>query len=412
MEECILGNTLMIVGAGIEQMPAYEAAKKRGLVVVGSDVNSHAPAFAHADHKLIVSTRDVGATVAKAVEFHREHAIEGVMTIANDVPLTVASVAHELGLPSIDLDAAECASDKLLMKQRFKARNVACPWFTGVADAQQLKEVIARSVGETFVLKPVDGRGARGVLLVEDGIDLEWAFAEAQRWGDSGRLILEKFVSGMQLSTESFLLDERCYTAAIAERNYARLQQFKPNIIEDGGTIPPLLDGRLGAKIDDLILSGAAAIGVTSGVIKGDLVIDSKGNPLIIELAPRLSGGWLATHQIPAASGVNLVDAVISYSLGKNVTPSQLMPKYHRATAIRYWFPPPGVIKSICGEDSLRNTPGLLTYGFFRREGDIQPPIRMHPDRFGYVIVTGKDRDEVLTRVNRALSSVQIEVAS
>jgi biotin carboxylase len=54
--------------------------------------------------------------------------------------------------------------------------------------------------------------------------------------------------------------------------------------------------------------------------------------------------------------------------------------------------------------------PGFLSYGFFRKQGDRQPEIRMHPDRFGYVIVTGVDRDEVLARVERALSCVQIEV--
>ena len=402
----------MIVGGGTEQIPAYEAAKKRGLVVVGTDIDSKAPAFRLADHKLIASTRDADATVSAALEFHKGHPIHGVMTIANDVPYTVASVAHALGLHSIGLDAAKCATDKLLMKQLFQTNNVACPWFTGIEDARQLQEIVSQGKGETFVLKPVDGRGARGVLLIDGNVDLSWAYSESKRWGESGRLMLEKFIPGMQLSTESFLLNGKCYTPAMAERNYARLPQFRPNIIEDGGTIPPLLDAELATRIDDLILRGAAAMGITEGLIKGDLVIDPQGNPLIIELAPRLSGGWLATHQIPAASGVSLVDAVISYSLREKITPSQLTPKYHRATAIRYWFPPPGLIKKIRGEDSLRKTPGLLAYGFFRREGDMQPPIRMHPDRFGYVIVTGGDRDEALARVNQALGQVQVEVAS
>lgn len=402
----------MIVGAGAEQVPAYEAAKNRGLTVVGTDIKRDAPAFHLADYQLIASTRDADATVSVVREFHKAHPIHGVMTIANDVPYTVASVAHALGLPSIGLEAATCATDKLLMKQRFQDQNVACPWFTRVDDVRQLQEIVGQSTGETFVLKPVDGRGARGVLLIDGGVDLAWAYEESKRWGECGRLILEKFIPGAQLSTESFLLDGKCYTPAIAERNYARLSQFRPNIIEDGGTIPPELDVELTAKIDNLILRGAASIGITAGIIKGDLVIDPQGNPLIIELAPRLSGGWLATHQIPAASGVNLVDAVISYSLGEPVTAAQLTPKYHRATAIRYWFPPAGLIKRIRGEDSLRKTPGLLAYGFFRREGDMQPPIRMHPDRFGYVIVTGNDRDEVMARVNQALSRVQVEVVS
>ena len=405
-----MAKTLMIIGAGVEQVPAYEIAKQRGLVVVGTDMNPNAPGFALADHKILVSTRDADATEREAVNFHQLHPLHGVMTIANDVPYTVARVAQAIGLPSISLESAQCVSDKLLMKERFKSKGVGCPWFASVDSVEKLNEYIADNHNQDFVLKPVDGRGARGVLLINSRVDLAWAFAESARWGDSGRLILEKFIPGMQLSTESFILDGKCYTPAIAERNYSRLEQFKPNIIEDGGTIPAPLDVATKEAIDDLILRGAFALGITSGIVKGDIVIDDTGNPMIIELAARLSGGWFATHQIPAASGVNLVEAVISYSLGEEIKPSQLIPKHQHATAIRYWFPPKGKIKRITGEDKLKQLSNLLSYGFFRTQGDTQPEIRMHPDRFGYVIVMGENREDVLAQVEQALNCIDIEI--
>lgn len=410
--ECILAKTLMIIGAGVEQVPAYEAAKRRGLVVVGTDMDPDAPGFSYADYTILVSTRDADATEIAALEYHRIHPVDGVMTIANDVPYTVARVAHALGLPSISLEAAGCVTDKLLMKERFTSYNVPCPWFASVDSVEELRGYINADVNQDFVLKPVDGRGARGVLLINRKVDLDWVFRESRRCGDSGRLILEKFIPGMQLSTESFLLDGQCFTAAIAERNYSRLEQFRPNIIEDGGTIPAPLDAETKKAIDDVILRGAAAIGITAGIIKGDIVIDHTGQPLIIELAARLSGGWFATHQIPAATGVSLVDAVISYSLGEALTLSQLMPTHQRATAIRYWFPSEGKISQIDGEEELKQVPGLLRYGFFRKQGDSQPKIRMHSDRFGYVIVIGENRDEALLRVAQAMECIKIKVDS
>ena len=409
-EGCILAKTLMIVGAGVEQVPAYEAAKKRGLIIVGTDMDSYAPGFALADYKILVSTRDADATEKAALKFHHAHPVHGVMTIANDVPFTVARVAHSLALPSISLEAATCVTDKLLMKERFVAEGVPCPWFARVDTATQLRDYLNDDCKQDFVLKPVDGRGARGVLLINSEVDSEWAFGESKSWGDSGRLILEKFIPGMQLSTESFILDGKCFTPAIAERNYARLEQFRPNIIEDGGTIPAPLDAKTRELIDDVILRGAAAIGITAGIVKGDIVIDHAGQPLIIELAARLSGGWFATHQIPSATGVSLVDAVISYSLGETVFSSKLIPQFHRATAIRYWFPPDGIISSIEGEEKLRQIPSLLSYGFFRKQGELQPKIRMHSDRFGYVIVSGDNRDEVLIQVDQALKCIYVKV--
>ncbi len=411
MEVCILAKTLMIVGGGEEQIPAYVLARKKGLRVVGSDLNLNAPALKFADDVLIVSTRDADATANKALEYHLKHPISGVMTIANDVPYTVASVANAIGLHSISLDAARNVSDKLLMKQCFFEHKIACPWFTKLNNLEELIHIIGEFPGERFVIKPVDGRGARGVLLIDSETNLEWAIQEAARWGDSGRLILEKYIPGIQLSTESFLLNGRCHTPAIAERNYDRLDQFLPNIIEDGGTIPATINAEMRNKIDELVLKGSQSLGIKDGIVKGDIVIDQSGQPMIIELAARLSGGWFSTHQIPAATGVDLVEVVMDHALGVPISEDRLMATFHHSTAIRYWYPPAGLILSIKGEDVLKKTPGLISYGFFRKPGEMQPQIKMHPDRFGYVIIKADSRKNALIRVQKAIESIEIETA-
>ena len=206
------------------------------------------------------------------------------------------------------------------------------------------------------------------------------------------------------------MLDGVAYTPSISERNYKYMDLFKPNIIENGGTVPAILSNHLTLKINNLISQGAKALGVDYGLVKGDLVIDSNGNPQIIELAARISGGWFASHQIPLASGVNLIDVVISYSLGEEVNRRDLLPKHNRGSAIRYWFPKPGIVKNIGGVSELKEAPGLVKYGFFLKKGDVQNNIKMHSDRFGYVIVEGSNRDEAIERAEHALSCVKIEI--
>jgi biotin carboxylase len=406
-----LAKSLLIIGAGAEQIPAYQSAKARGLTVIGSDMNPDAPAFAYADYRLLASTRDPAATLAAVQTLAKQRRIDGVMTIANDVPYTVAVVAEHLGLPGISTEAARLVANKLLMKEAFRRAGVACPWFSPVRDAAHLAQLIDTSGARQFVIKPIDGRGARGVLRLDKDSDLEWAFSESRRWGDCGDVILEEFIPGLQISTESFLLDGQCHTPAIAERNYEFLERFSPYIIENGGTIPAPLSADQSRRIDALIAAGAAALGVRDGIVKGDIIIAEDGEPIIVELALRLSGGWFATHQIPAASGVSLVDAVISHALGETVTAAQLTPTRNRATAIRYWLPTAGTISRIDGEAELQMLPGLLAYGFFRREGERQPEIRMHPDRFGYLIVTADTPGAALKQVNEGLNRVHIEVA-
>ena len=400
----------MIIGGGIEQAPAYQLAKDRGFTILGTDVNPNAPALKLADHILQVSTKNPEETASKAAEFDKKIKIDGVMTIANDVPHTVAMVADKLNLPAISIESALIASNKLLMKNTFKNKNVPCPWFSEVKSEEELKLLISAKENHKYVIKPIDGSGARGVLLIDENTDLSWAFKESKRWGLSGKIIIEKFEEGMQLSTESFILNNKCFTPAIAERNYSRLEQFKPYIIEDGGTIPALIDEKLRKKISSLILEGAHAMGITKGVVKGDIVINKDREPMIIELAARLSGGWLSTHQIPAATGVDLVNAVMSEALSIKVSEEELIASKNKATAIRYFFPEQGKITSIEGLNEMKNSPGVLKCGIFKNVGEMQPEVKMHPDRFGYVLVKGTNRKNVLKLVHDAMSKLKVEI--
>jgi len=402
---------LVIIGAGAEQVYAYKLARDYGYFVIATDANPKAPAVVLSDHFLLASTRDANETLNAIISYCKHNGkIDGVMTIANDVPYTVACVADYFSLPGHSVSSAILANNKFLMKEAFKKNNVSCPDFWKVSSLTKLKDLVGNENLVRFIIKPVDGCGARGVLLLKHSDDLKWAFDESLSWSDEKTLIVERFIPGMQISSESYLIKGKAHTPALAERNYSRLEEFSPYIVEDGGTIPAPIDDNLSVKIDRLIERGAKAMGVTEGIVKGDIVIDDNGDPQIIELALRLSGGWLASDQIISATGVDLVDAVIKQALGVRVTQEMLSPKWNKSTSVRYWFPKEGEIKSIRGEDKIKRYPGLIKYGFFRKEGDYQPVVKMHPDRFGYVIVEGEDRSEAVFRVNNALEALNIEI--
>lgn len=405
-------KTLVIIGGGAEQESAYRLARVLGCRVVGVDRDRMAPCRPLSDDFLAGSTRDVNETICELDRYISSGGcIHGVMTIANDVPLTVASVAERFSLPGHRVASARLAVDKLLMKDAFRAAGVACPDYWVVESIVDLRDLIAHERLSQFVLKPLDGRGARGVLILDSSDDLEWAWGESSSWSDRPALLVERFVPGLQISSESFLLEGTAYTPALAERNYDRLEQFRPFAIEDGGTIPALIDDGLRRRIDRLIEAGAAALGVREGIIKGDLVITPDGTPLIIELALRLSGGWFASDQIVAATGVNLVEAVIKQAMGEPVAPVDLTPRRKAATAIRYWWPRPGRIVAIEGQDDVAASAGVLRWGLFRRVGDVHPIVRSHPDRFGYVLVSGENREHALARLDNAMARLRVVIA-
>lgn len=404
-------KNLLVVGGGIEAVPGLERAKQIGLHLVVSDRDPEAPGFAVADDTLLASTYDLPATVAAARRYHREvRQFDGVMCIASDIPRTVAAVAADLGLPGISEESARLSSDKLDMKLKFRRDGVPVPWFSLVESAARLKEIVM-SRGFPLVIKPVDSRGARGVLRLTEAVDLNWAYEFSASQSPSGRVMVEEFLDGPQISTESIILEGVAYTPGLADRNYEFLDRFAPHIIENGGDLPTRLSAEEQQATRGLIQKAATSMGVCNGVVKGDVVLH-EGKPFIIELATRLSGGYFCTHEIPLSTGVDFVGCAIRLALGERVSPDDLVPRYQRYISQRYLFPSPGRVVGIAGAQRASDQPGVVFCQVRLRVGDIVGPVNSHPARAGLVMATGESRREAMERTRAAIESIEIATVS
>lgn len=400
-------KTLLVVGGALEAVPGILLAKSMGLKVVVSDIDPCAPGFEVADDTILASTYDVEQTMKGAVDYcSNVGEIHGVICIATDVPHTVAHVAEKLGLPGISLESAQMAVDKLLMKRQFAADGLAVPWFRSVESPKELKDII-KEYGYPLVLKPVDSRGARGVLRLTPAVDLDWAFNFSLSYSPTARVMVEKFLEGPQVSTESIVLDSMTYTIGFADRNYEFLERYAPNMIENGGELPSILPVNTQNKIRELIAKAAASMGIDNGIVKGDIVV-YKDRPHIIELAARLSGGYFCTHEIPLNTGVDFVGAAIRLALGETLRPSDLEPRYNRFVAQRYLFPRPGRVVQIKGVEKASSMPGIEFCEVRVGMGDTVKAIDSHPARAGVVIATGENRNQAVSRAEAAINAINI----
>jgi len=403
-------RTLWIVSGGAEAVPGIQRARAMGLHVVVSDMNPSAPGFAVADEAVVANTYDVDATIAAAAKYHKStRPIDGVMCMAADVPLTVASVAAALGLPGIPVESARLAADKLAMKLAFQRASIPIPWFQAIASLEDLTRVVAHR-GLPLVLKPVDGRGARGVLRLTGQTDLAWAFTHASSQSRSGAVMVEEYLAGPQISTEGLLIDGVGTTCGFIDRNYEHLDTFAPYIVENGGEQPSMLPAQAQRQISSVAMDAGRAMGIVTGSVKGDMVWTDRG-PYVIEIAARLSGGWMSTDQIPLGTDVDLIGCAIRMALGENVPADDIRPRWHRGVAIRYFFPPPGRVSSIDGADAFANVPWVHRLGFFVEPGDVVQPTTDHTKRAGFVITTGATREEAVDRAKAVVDGVRIVTA-
>jgi len=404
-----LSKALFIVSGGVEALPAVKLAKDLGLHVVVSDMNPKAPAIAVADDFLLASAYDVEETVDAARRYHQGvRRLDGVMCIASDVPLTVASVAAELGLPGIPVEAAKLAMDKLAMKQKFASDGVPIPWFSQIDSVAHLRQLVAEQ-GLPLVIKPVDSRGSRGVLRLTDDVDLEWAYEAAREHSPTDRVMLERFLAGPQASTESLIVDGTAYTLGFSDRNYELLERYAPNIIENGGQLPSALSDETQAAVRKLVESAAKSMGIRNGVVKGDIVVPD-GMPHVIEMAARLSGGYFCTHEIPLNTGVDFVGAAIRQALGEVISADELSPKFNRPVAQRYLLPGAGRIKAISGREAASSMPGIESLMITASPGDLMRTPTDSNCSAAMAIATGSTREEAISRADEAINSLQVEM--
>lgn len=401
-------KTLLIVSGGVQATHGIKRAKDMGCHVVVSDKNPSAPGFALADDRLLASTYHAEETVAAAELYHRTvRPIDGVITIACDVPLTVASVAARLGLPGISVESATLAQDKLAMKRRFADAGVPVPWFSPLTDPDQLRR-FAKQRDYRLVIKPVDSRGSRGVQRLVPDTDIDRAFALAAAQSPTRRVMVEEYLLGPQISTESILIDGEGFTPGFSDRNYEHLDRYAPYFIENGGDLPSHLDERTQETVKRTAEAAGRALGIRTGNVKGDLVVVN-GKPYVIELAARASGGYFCTREIPLNTGVDFVGAVIKLALGERVEAADLQPKRLTPIVQRYAFPEPGRVARIAGIDEARRTPGIEEVAVTVALGDEIAPPTHSGCTAAMVLATGKTVAAARTNAATALAALQIE---
>ena len=163
-------------------------------------------------------------------------------------------------------------------------------------------------------------------------------------------------------------------------------------------------------KISYLLEKVSNSLGIVDGILKGDIVVHND-EPMIIEVAPRLSGGYFSTHEIPLSTGIDLIGLAIKQSMGDLKNDISVVPIRNKAIAQRYWFPQEGIVKSISPNIEEFQKMNNVEYLEIRvKVGDEIGPINSHPDRSGLVITSGNNISSAIELAEMIVSKLVIEV--
>ncbi len=389
---------VLIIGASILQLPAILKAKELGYYVGVADYNPEAIGIPYADEYFNVSTIDIDGVVEVAKHFKPD----GIMTLATDMPMrAVAAACRELGLPGISPDTALKATDKAEMIKAFEAHGVEHPWYYVVSDRSAFDSIVQRA-SYPCIMKPTDNAGSRGVVLCHDKSELIKGYEYASHESRGGAVIIEEYLQGPEFSVEVMVVDGVPHVLQITDK----ITTGAPHFVEMGHTQPTSQPQEAKEKIKDLACKAVKAVGINVGPAHVEMILTDKG-PKMVELGARMGGDCITTHLVPLSTGIDMVAATIRLACGEE---ANIVPKWNKGAAIRYFETPVGVLKSFEDVEKARTIPGVVEISFVHDIGETVGKIGSSIDRIGFVIAQGENAENAASICEQVKKTINIEV--
>jgi acetyl-CoA carboxylase, biotin carboxylase subunit len=282
------------------------------------------------------------------------------------------------------------------------------PGSHGAVEDANAAVIIADKIGYPVMIKASAGGGGRGIRVVESESELVKAFktakAEAKTAFGDDTMYVEKFIKSPRHIEFQIVADNYGNTVYLGERDCS-IQRRNQKVLEESPS--PAVKEKLRAKMGETAVRAAKAINYNNlGTI--EFLLDSDENFYFMEMNTRIQVEHPITEMI---SGIDLVKMQIRISAGEKLKLSQSDIKLEgHAIECR--------INAEDPEKEFRPSPGKITElhvpgGFGIRmdsaiyNGYMIPPY--YDSMLGKLIAYGKDREEAIARMRRALGELVIE---
>ena len=400
---------LLCLGGGYESIPILQRVHDLGYNPIVIDGNQHCPGFAWVGNKgeawlsNCYNWQSVRQCTQKKLKW-QAYSIKGIMCCAVDAPDVQAGIAEMLGLPTIGRTKADLASNKHLQYVWLRDHSLPVP-------PSKLVNINSTydDAQEFGVIKPIASRGARGVgRYNKENFRERLIEAIGESAPGQKSAIVQKWIDGVQLSTESIIRNGNIVFTAVALRNYDRLGEYAPYVIEDGCEAPYHLAPELFRNLNSLLLRACASMGWDNLTVKGDIILD-KDTFYIIELAPRLSGGYLCSHIIPLAYDYDFVKEAVYLAVGRKSRGEEATHRHY--VCQRYIFPNPDWYgKFIDYLPPVPESPFIGHFTLHRKIGDRVDRVKSHAGRLGQCITFGNTAQAARKLCESVIESVTKEI--
>jgi acetyl-CoA carboxylase, biotin carboxylase subunit len=320
-----------------------------------------------------------------------------------------SQICADYGIKFIGATAAQIngMGDKATAKATMIAAGVpVVPGSEGLLESVEQGKMLAEGIGYPVIVKATAGGGGRGMRIINKPDEFEKAWTDARTesaaaFGNDG-LYLEKFVEEPRHIEIQIIGDQFGKVCHLSERDCS-IQRRHQKLVEE--TPSPIITAELREKMGAAAIKGAQAIGYEgAGTI--EFLVDKHGDFYFMEMNTRIQVEHPITEEV---TDFDLIKEQIKVAAGEPISGVNYTPKLY-AMECRINAEDPA--------NNFRPAPGKITNLHFpgghgvRIDSHVYSGYTIPPNydsMIAKLIVSGQSREEVITRMKRALQEFVIE---
>lgn len=206
----------LVLAGGHDQIALIKELRKRGYTILLADYLSNPVAKPYSDKHFQISTLDIDIVKQTAID----ERVDLVITACTDQAMvTMAKASEDLGLPcSLSYAKSLEVTNKSLMKNKMAGFGIQTSKYR-ISDS--IENVTDADLRYPLVVKPVDANSSKGVQKALDRSQLFNAAQAAFEISRDGRIIIEEFIDGIELSVDAFIEGSEAKILSVSQTNKA-----------------------------------------------------------------------------------------------------------------------------------------------------------------------------------------------
>lgn len=366
-----MDKKVLILGVAAVQLDAILQLKAMGMEVHAIAQSKDGPGADAADRFEAINFMDTDAVI----DYIREQGIRLVYSVGSDMAMPQACmISDRLSLPKfVDEQTARICNNKDRMRESLGKDFEGNVGYQVVEDSEE-----ALDLAFPFIVKPSDSQGQRGITIVNKQEEYLEAFAHAKQYSRSGKVILEQYIQGPEISVNGYMVDGKIRFMFATDR-VCWDDHF--GLIHKHVLPCASLTDRSSALLASIMEKACKKLKIENGPVYAQVKVEDD-RPYIIEITPRLDGCHM-WKLLDRHTGINLLKLTFEHLLNGDVSELDKPMKLLRPMTLEFICQEPGTLADY--RDFEKELDALPSFCYYR-QGDRIRPVNGKYEKIGYFI--------------------------